>query len=133
MTADKPFIGILFMLAFCVLAPMGDAFAKILGETIPLVQLLFVRFAMQAVGLLPFRPRLRLSQRAYRLTALRTVLHIVGVGAMFTSLRFLPLADAVAIAFVMPFIMLVLGRYMSYTRRSVECGSRRAASGSSVR
>ena len=31
---------------------------------------------------------------------------------MFTSLRFLPLADALAIAFVMPFIMLLLGRFV---------------------
>lgn len=111
MTADRPFIGILFMLAFCVLAPMGDAFAKVLGETIPLVQLLLVRFAAQAVLFLPFGPVLRLSRRAYWLTALRTLLHIAGVGAMFTSLRYLPLADAVAIAFVMPFILLVLGKY----------------------
>ena len=31
---------------------------------------------------------------------------------MFLSLRYLPLADAVAIAFVMPFIMLILGKYV---------------------
>jgi drug/metabolite transporter (DMT)-like permease len=31
---------------------------------------------------------------------------------MFLSLRYLPLADAVAIAFVMPFIMLLLGRFV---------------------
>jgi drug/metabolite transporter (DMT)-like permease len=31
---------------------------------------------------------------------------------MFLSLRYLPLADALAIAFVMPFIMLLLGRFV---------------------
>ena len=31
---------------------------------------------------------------------------------MFTALQYLPLADAVAIAFVMPFIMLLLGKYI---------------------
>jgi drug/metabolite transporter (DMT)-like permease len=31
---------------------------------------------------------------------------------MFTALKFLPIADAVAIAFVMPFIMLLLGKYV---------------------
>jgi len=46
----------------------------------------------------------------WRMTALRTVLHICGLGLMFTSLQFLPLADAIAIAFVMPFIMLLLGK-----------------------
>ena len=42
---------------------------------------------------------------------MRTVLHILGIGMMFSALRFLPLADALAIAFVMPFIMLLLGHF----------------------
>ena len=46
--ADRPMLGILLMTGFCVLAPLGDSIAKILGDTIPLAQLLFVRFAMQA-------------------------------------------------------------------------------------
>ncbi len=46
------------------------------------------------------------------LTALRTVLHVAGVGVFFLALRYLPLADAVAIAFVMPFVMLLLGRFV---------------------
>lgn len=44
---------------------------------------------------------------------------------MFLSLRFLPLADAVAIAFVMPFLMLLLGKYVLGedvgTRRLLAC------------
>ena len=114
MILDRPLLGIFLMLGFCALAPMGDALAKVLGQTIPLAQLLLARFAMQAVILLPFvwwtGMSLRMSPRVLKLTALRTVLHIVGIGAMFASLQFLPLADAVAIAFVMPFILLLLGR-----------------------
>ena len=114
MPGDKPLFGIMLMLGFCVLAPMGDAIAKILGATIPLVQLLLVRFVIQVAALLPIvwwmGNGLAMSPRVLRLTVIRTVLHIVGVGAMFTSLRYLPLADAVAIAFVMPFIMLLLGK-----------------------
>jgi drug/metabolite transporter (DMT)-like permease len=45
------------------------------------------------------------------MTLLRTVLHIIGIAAMFSALRYLPLADAVAIVFVMPFFMLILGHY----------------------
>ncbi|NNK79821.1 MAG: DMT family transporter [Litoreibacter sp.] len=116
MTGDRPVLGILFMLGFCVLAPLGDALAKLLGETIPLGQLLLTRFGIQAALLVPLAlltaRALRMSGRVLRLTLLRTALHIVGIGAMFTSLRFLPLADAIAIAFVMPFIMLLLGRYV---------------------
>jgi len=49
------------------------------------------------------------NPRFLRLTALRAMLQMSGLALMFAALRFLPLADAVAIAFVMPFIMLLLG------------------------
>lgn len=45
MYADRPLPGIVLMLAFCVLAPLGDSFAKILGEIIALGVLLMIRFA----------------------------------------------------------------------------------------
>ena len=116
MTPDRPLLGIFLMLGFCALAPMGDALAKLLGETVPLLQLLLTRFGVQAILLVPLAMitarSLRMTPRIFKLTAIRTVLHILGIGAMFTSLRFLPLAEAVAIAFVMPFIMLLLGRYV---------------------
>jgi len=90
--------------------------AKVLGDTVSLGQLILTRFGVQAVILVPLvvvmGGTLRMTRRIAALTALRTVLHMVGIGAMFTSLRFLPLADAIAIAFVMPFIMLLLGKYV---------------------
>lgn len=104
------------MLGFCVLAPLGDGIAKLLGETIAILQILIARFAVQAGALLPLvytqSKSLRFSPRIWRLMVQRTILHIIGIGAMFTSLRFLPLADAIAIAFVMPFIMLLLGKFV---------------------
>ncbi len=116
MAQDKPLLGILLMLGFCVVAPMGDAVAKLLGQSVPLGQLLFVRFAVQAIILIPLvwatRRAWRMQGRVLRLTIVRTILHIFGIGAMFTALQYLPLADAVAIAFVMPFIMLLLGKYV---------------------
>jgi drug/metabolite transporter (DMT)-like permease len=115
MIVDRPLLGILFMLGFCCLAPVGDAIAKLLGDTIPLAQLLLVRFMAQVVLLWPViwltRLPVKLPRRLFWLMVLRTGLHIIGIGFMFTSLRYLPLADAVAIAFVMPFIMLLLGKF----------------------
>lgn len=104
------------MLGFCLLAPLGDGIAKILGDTIPLALLLLVRFAIQTGLLLPLalisgKP-LPLSGRLLQLTFLRTLLQILGIGAMFLSLRYLPLADAIAIAFIMPFLLLLLGRFV---------------------
>ena len=104
------------MLAFCVLAPLGDSFAKLLGETTALGVLLLIRFGMQAVLLAPVflwqRTGLGLPPGLFWWVLLRTSLHMVGIGMMFSALRFLPLADAVAIAFVMPFIMLLLGHFV---------------------
>lgn len=115
MTVDRPQLGILLMLGFCILAPMGDAVAKILGQTIPLAQLVLVRFLVQALILIPLvwgTGRIwRTSRRVFKLTLLRTFLHIFGIATMVTALKYLPLADAIAIAFIMPFIMLLLGKY----------------------
>jgi len=115
MSTDRPYLGVMLMLAFCVLAPLGDSIAKLLGGVVALSALIFVRFAMQAVLLLPL---VAISGEGFRLpsgillwTVLRTVLHILGIGMMFSALRYLPLADALAIAFVMPFIMLLLGHF----------------------
>ena len=44
MTKDKPLLGVILMLGFCIVAPMGDAVAKLLGASVPLGQLLIVRF-----------------------------------------------------------------------------------------
>src|SRR6056300_1720071 len=116
MTQDRPVLGIFLMVLFCILAPLGDAMAKILGGTIPLVQLVVIRFAIQAIVLIPMayatkRP-MALSSRVMGFAWLRVVLHIIGIAAMFAALQYLPLADAIAIAFVMPFILLILGHFL---------------------
>ena len=115
MTIDRPLLGIMLMLGFCLLAPVGDAIAKVLGQTVPIGQLVLVRFAVQALVLIPLvwaTGRVwRMGTRVAVLTFVRTLLHIVGIAAMVTALKYLPLADAIAIAFVMPFIMLMLGKY----------------------
>lgn len=104
------------MLGFCVLAPLGDALAKVLGGRLDLGMLVLTRFAAQAAILLPLAiltgATLAFRGRLLALITARTLLHIAGISAMFTSLRYLPLADALAIAFVMPFVMLLLGRFV---------------------
>jgi drug/metabolite transporter (DMT)-like permease len=114
MTQDRPVLGILLMLGFCVLAPFGDAIAKLLGERVPLGFTVFLRFAVQAAILAPLvwwgSRKWQMTRRVFGIVVLRTILHIFGIGLMFTALQFLELADAVAIIFVMPFILLALGR-----------------------
>jgi drug/metabolite transporter (DMT)-like permease len=124
---DRPLLGIILMLGFCLLIPLGDAIAKLLAERVPVGQIVFVRFAAQALILVPVSRALGLSLRIPRhllpQVLLRTLLQMAGITAMFNALRYLPLADAVAIAFVMPFIMLLLGKYVL----GEEVGMRRLA------
>lgn len=114
-SADRPLLGILLMLGFCVVIPFSDALAKVLGEDFPLMQLVVVRFATQTLMFVPMArmagAALFPSRRVAGLTLLRACLQIGGLVMMFSALRVLPLADAVAIAFVMPFLMLILGRF----------------------
>lgn len=116
MTGDRPVLGILLMFGFCVTVPLADSLAKLLGDRVEVAQLVAVRMVLQVALLTPVimfaTIPLRLSKRDFVLTTIRAVLHMGGIGMMFLSLRYLPLADAVAIAFVMPFIMLLLGHFV---------------------
>lgn len=112
MALDRPLLGIALMCGFCLFAPLADALAKLLTAVMPLLVLMTARFAVQVLILVPLQFRQgmpRYSARVWGLLTLRTFLHLAGVGCMFTSLRYLPLADAVAIAYVMPFIAMLLG------------------------
>lgn len=113
MIADRPLIGILFMLGFCVFAPMGDAAAKSIGLVTPLLVLLLARYLTQWLMPLPLilitGRKLRMTSQVARVIVIRSAVHIVGTAAMFAAYRYLPLADALAIAFVYPFIMLLMG------------------------
>lgn len=120
-------LGIAFILGFCAVVPLGDATAKLLGASVPLVQVLLCRFAGQALILLPVVAltggSLTMPSHVLRIAFLRTLLHIAAMGTFFTALRFLPLADATAITFVLPFILLLLG----WLLMGEEVGPRRIA------
>lgn len=104
------------MLAFCATATLADALAKLLGGQVPLFLLITLRFGFQALILLPILwaggGSLRMRPRAVALNALRTVLQVFGIAAMYSALRFLPLANAIAIAYVEPFLMLLLSHFV---------------------
>jgi drug/metabolite transporter (DMT)-like permease len=104
------------MLGFCVTAPFSDAMGKIAAQDFPVLQLVAIRFVMQAAILVPLvwalRQSFAMSRLGWGLTATRTILQIAGIWLMTKGLTYLPLADAIAIAFVMPFILLLLGHWV---------------------
>ncbi len=113
MSSDRPLLGIALMAAFCVLAPMADAIAKILTQDLPVAEIVFIRFAAQFLIFLPivmFRGRsIYMPPKMLALVALRTIFHIAGISAMFMALKYMPMAEVVAIAYVEPFLLLLLG------------------------
>ncbi|WP_380053254.1 DMT family transporter [Falsihalocynthiibacter sp. SS001] len=115
MTQDRPLLGIILIIGFCFLAPLGDAMAKLLGAANGLVELAAYRFIIQTIIVIPIiiigGRSLRTSPRIIGLSFLRALLHISATIMLFLTLRYMPLADTLAIVFVMPFIMMFLGWY----------------------
>lgn len=99
------------MVSAMVAAPIMDVIAKYLAGSVPGAQVTLVRFAMQAVLLLaiivifnrtiPKWPTLKIAG------FVRGVLVAGAVSIFFTSLFWLPIADAIAIFFVEPLILTV--------------------------
>jgi drug/metabolite transporter (DMT)-like permease len=107
-------IGIAFMLGAMASLPFIDVFAKILGAGgIPIVQIAFARMAFGAVTSLPFAlragPVRSLWPQQIWVHALRAALLSAATFLFFSSLKTLPIADALAIFFVQPIIVTALG------------------------
>jgi drug/metabolite transporter (DMT)-like permease len=101
------------MLAFCAFAPMMDALAKATPEHIPVAQIVAFRFAVQVGLLYPLAAALRaplgftLREAIFHLARAFTLL--LGTYCFFTAIRHMPIADGLAIFFVSPFLVTLLG------------------------
>lgn len=123
--SDNPRLGILLMVGFCLLAPLSEVFVKMIGAAIPLIQVVFIRFAAQLLLLRRETWNGRhgwMTPRLVSLMILRAVLHIIAIAGFFLSLRYLPLADALAIVYVMPFLIMTVGWLTGDTLRPSQIG-----------
>ncbi|WP_431300419.1 DMT family transporter [Tabrizicola sp. BL-A-41-H6] len=114
MTDDRILRGILLMLVFCLLAPLLDVSAKLAAEGgIPVGQITTARFLVQGALMLPvvlfMGLSLRLPRRALGFVILRAIFLILSTFSFVSGIAVMPVADALAIAFVEPFIVLILG------------------------
>ena len=116
MTTDRILLGVGLMLAFCVLAPLLDVSSKLAAATIPVGQITGARFVVQGVLMLPIalamRVTLQLDRRMTGLIILRAVFLILSTYTFVAGIAIMPVADALAIAFVEPFILLMLGSFL---------------------
>lgn len=122
--------GILLMVTGLLIVPSIDAIAKHLSDSISALQVTWSRFFFQSIlmgamvlllhdirSLWPLRPVIHLIRGV--LLALATLL-------FFASLKYLPLADAIAIFFVQPLILTILsgvflGEQVGWHRRLAVC------------
>lgn len=110
---DRILPGVALMLGFCLVAPVIDVSAKLASATVPVGQITLARFLVQLALMLPLvlllGHGLRMSRRAFALVVARAAAGILSTFTFVWAVSVMPVADALAIAFVEPFILLLLG------------------------
>ena len=100
------------MLTGVLIVPWLDGFAKLLGQTLPVLEVAWARFAVQLMLILPFawfrlgRNMLKLGQ--WKLQIIRGVLLVLASTLFFASLRTMEIADAIAVIFIHPLLTMVI-------------------------
>lgn len=111
---DRILRGVVMMIAFCLVAPLIDIASKLAVQTVPVSAVTMGRFLVQGVLMVPvmavLRLPLRLTPGTGRLLFWRALVSILSTYCIVAALRVMPVADALAIVFVSPFIILMIGK-----------------------
>lgn len=114
-STDRVLAGVALMLGFCLTAPLLDVAAKLASSSVPVGQITAARFIVQIVLMAPFiwimGLSLRVDQGQWVALVSRALLLVFATFCFITAIRVMPLADALAIVFVAPFIVLLVGKY----------------------
>lgn len=110
---DRILPGVALMLLFCAVGPLIDVAAKLAAQTVPAGQITAARFLIQALLMAPVvliaGKTFRLSRADLRLTLIRAGFLLLSTFSIVSALKVMPIADALAIVFVEPFIILLFG------------------------
>lgn len=124
---DRTLFGVGLMLGFCLTAPLLDVAAKLASDSVPVGQITTARFVIQSILMAPFifvlKLSLRIPQDLWVALFFRAMCLLAATFCFIAAIRVMPLADALAIVFVAPFIVLLVGKF--YLGEDV--GSRRVA------
>lgn len=111
---DRILPGVALMIAFCVIAPLIDVSSKAASQAVPVGVVTLARFVVQAALMLPVVLVMGLSWRvtpvALRLLLARACASILATFCFIAAVQVMPIADALAVAFVEPFIILLIGK-----------------------
>ena len=105
--------GIVLMLVFALIAPGIDIFAKLATDHVPSAEVAAARFMVQFIALTPivlWRGGLRgLTAGMLTVHAVRGALIGAATILFITALSHMPIADAIAIFFIEPMVLTLLG------------------------
>lgn len=108
-TTQRPLFGIGLMVVAMLALPIMDAAAKYMSARIPTLQLVWARFFFHTLLLIPIAlwhhpVRGLLPQRA-GLQTVRALMILCATALFFRAVALMPLADALAVFFIYPFII----------------------------
>lgn len=114
-STDRIMPGVALMLGFCVTAPLLDVAAKLASSSVPVGQITAARFIVQCLLMAPFVWVMGLSltvpRQQWLALTVRSLLLFTSTFCFIAAIRVMPLADALAIVFVAPFIVLLVGKF----------------------
>ncbi|PCD77528.1 DMT family transporter [Pseudothioclava arenosa] len=114
---DRILPGIALMLFFCASAPLIDVASKLAAQEVAVGTVTLGRYLMQGLLMAPVALLLGhslavpLSGRLLWLGLARAGFSVLATFSFVAAVRLMPIADALAIAFVEPFIILLIGRF----------------------
>ena len=116
MHPDRILTGMALMLGFCLTAPLIDVASKLAAATVPVGQITTARFVVQGALMLPvclaLGHGLKMGPGVFGRLTLRALFLMASTYSFVAAVQVMPIADALAIAFVEPFILLILGRIL---------------------
>ncbi|MGO4564090.1 DMT family transporter [Rhizobium sp. 2YAF20] len=128
--ASQVTTGITLMFLSVLVSPIIDIFAKLAIATIPSAEITAARFVVQALCMLPIvlwrRTWADFSWRQSMFHAMRGAIITVSMVSFVTTLKYMAVADAIAIFFVEPIMLTILSSiFLKETigwRRYTACG-----------
>lgn len=109
-------IGIVMMSASALIVPGLDAIAKYLSIRIPALELAFLRFLVSAVVIALFAAFTGQMRTLWPRQALLQLLRGVAIGVtsvfFFAAVKIMPIADALALAYIEPVLVIILSAFV---------------------
>jgi drug/metabolite transporter (DMT)-like permease len=111
-TSSEVMMGLVLMFISVLISPVIDIFSKLAITTIPSAEITAARFAVQALCMLPIVLwRKNLADTTWRQSffhAIRGAIITISMISFVTTLKYMAVADAIAIFFVEPIILTIL-------------------------